>query len=105
MNDNPIKPSEPALCGTCLERGRERPATHKELKMCDDCFNGKPFCLSETVGGDDPARRAWQRRYGQRHHEKLRDQRRKWREKNSETVREYQRGYRGQRPRENPEDH
>ncbi len=56
----------PALCETCLERGRERQAdvVTEHLQMCSDCYGGNPF-RQEERGGDpgDPQRLARQRRY------------------------------------------
>lgn len=76
---------ELSLCETCLERGRERVATHKELQMCDDCFNGKPASRDETVG----ERSGRQRNAYERQLERVRE----WRRKNPELARQRQRIY------------
>jgi hypothetical protein len=54
-----------ALCETCLERGRVRKAdvVTENLQMCRDCYDGKPTCREELLGGQDPAIAARKRRY------------------------------------------
>lgn len=42
--------AEMPLCETCLERGRKRPATKLDLRMCDDCFSGESTCRAEELG-------------------------------------------------------
>lgn len=80
------------LCETCEERGRERPATHEELRMCDACFDGKPTCAAEEAGDPgDEKRRIRQRRYKQLPRNK--EKRRLWMQKNRERLNAYRRQY------------
>lgn len=78
---------ESSLCETCLERGRERPATHitEDLQMCDDCFDGKPTWSEETAG----ERSGKEATAYQRQLQRMRE----WRRKNRDLTRERQRIY------------
>lgn len=84
---------EDVLCETCLERGRERQAeiVTENLQMCRDCFNGKPTCREETVGGSDAVRARADVNYKAKHRAELLKKRREWRRKNRARVNAYQR--------------
>lgn len=74
-----------ALCETCLERGRERPATRHGLfgDLCEDCFSGKPFRREETTGGGaSAASLSWK----ERNREKYLAARRRWYRENRESI-------------------
>lgn len=81
------------LCETCLERGRERQAdiVTENLQMCRDCFNGKPTCQAETVGGVDAERNRREMAYQRANAEHVRKVRAAWRARNRERVNAYSR--------------
>ena len=104
--------NEPVLCETCLERGRERVATRHGAfgHMCEDCFNGKPFCRAETMGGgsrperigpprDPDGKRIRQkpggiREYQRRWRAEHPSYQKSWRLRNPERVRQYKQDFR-----------
>lgn len=83
------------FCETCLERGRERAAdvVTEDLQMCWPCFNGKPFCRAETVGGADPQQVRAQIDRQRRNAEHVRKVRAAWRARNRDRLRAYGRNY------------
>lgn len=86
-----------ALCETCLERGRRRRAdvVTEKLQMCRDCFEGKPTCGAEEIGGRG-------KRIGLRTEEQLdriRASKRRWYQRNRDQQREYNRAYQRDRYR------
>jgi len=78
---------EAILCETCLERGRRRPATHLELRMCHDCFSGKPFSHDELLGEVPPqGKRRSVRDLTPDQRERQREAWRRWKQRNREAV-------------------
>jgi len=80
-NPPPLRGTLLHLCETCLERGRERPGTHRVGAgfLCDRCFRGE----------GSPAERA-----GVYIAPREREVRRSYRRRNLERFREYQRAHR-----------
>lgn len=83
------------FCETCLERGRQRLAdvVNEDLQMCRDCFDGKPTCKTEEIGGADGDQVQKQLDYQRRNAEHVRKVRAAWRARNRERLRDYGRGY------------
>jgi len=86
-----------ALCETCLERGRERQAdvVRPGIRMCRDCYSGKPFDSGEEVGGVSESYRL---RQGARSElERRREYGRRYRARNLAKVQEANRRYQRER--------
>lgn len=92
--------SDDILCETCLERGRQRLAdvVTENLQMCRDCFDGKPTCRAEEIGGHDDLQAANAQRADRTRQAKL-EATRRWRQANADRVREYNRRYQRERYR------